>query len=141
MLMILNRKLPKKRHRLNHYLAKIIIIWGLLLYLLLLGGCSNQKQTSTSEVTEISFWHGINPPENRDIFQGLVDSFNLKNPDIKVKAIYIGQPDAQLPKILAATVSNQPPDILWFVAQIAGKLNAITLFCAGTDIDNSHPYS
>ncbi len=125
MLMILNRKLPKKRHRLNHYLAKIIIIWGLLLYLLLLGGCSNQKQTSTSEVTEITFWHGINPPENRDIFQGLVDGFNLKNPDIKVKAIYIGQPDAQLPKILAATVSNQPPDILWFVAQIAGKLNQL----------------
>ncbi|MGB5635307.1 MAG: extracellular solute-binding protein, partial [Waterburya sp.] len=91
----------------------------------MLGSCNNQKQTSTSGVTEITFWHGINPPENRDIFQGLVDSFNLKNPDIKVKAIYIGQPDAQLPKILAATVSNQPPDILWFVAQIAGKLNQL----------------
>ena len=39
--------------------------------------------------------------------------------------LYFGQPDAQLPKILAATVSEQPPDILWFVAQIAGKLNQL----------------
>ena len=124
--MILNRKLLKKRNKFNYYLAKTSLICLLVFSLLLLGSCSNQKQTSSSEVTtEITFWHGINPPENRDIFQELVDSFNLKNPDIRVNAIYIGQPDAQLPKILAATVSNQPPDILWFVAQIAGKLNQL----------------
>ena len=123
--MIFNRKLSKKRDQFNYYLAKTSLICILGFSLLFLGSCSNQKQTSSSEVTEITFWHGINPPENRDIFQELVDNFNRKNPDIRVNAIYIGQPDAQLPKILAATVSNQPPDILWFVAQIAGKLNQL----------------
>ena len=90
--------------------------------LLLLSGCSDRKQ---KDVMQITFWHGINPPENRDIFQGLVDKFNQSNPDIEVEALYIGQPDAQLPKILAATVSEQPPDILWYVPQIAGKLERL----------------
>ncbi|MBE9047334.1 ABC transporter substrate-binding protein [Pleurocapsales cyanobacterium LEGE 10410] len=93
------------------------------LCLLLLCGCGDTEQLS--KVTKITFWHGINPPENRDIFQGLVDKFNREHPDIEVEALYIGQPDAQLPKILAATVSEQPPDILWFVAQITGKLNQL----------------
>ena len=90
---------------------------------LILVGCSNIEPVDT--VTKITFWHGINPPENRDIFQQLVDKFNQDNPDVEVEALYVGQPDAQLPKILAATVSDQPPDILWFVAQIAGKLNQL----------------
>ena len=91
-----------------------------LLCSFLLTGCSNDRPADPS-VTEITFWHGINPPENREIFQRLVDKFNQNNPDIKVEALYVGQPDAQLPKILAATVSDRPPDILWFVAQIAGN--------------------
>ena len=90
---------------------------------LILVGCSNIEPVGS--VTKITFWHGINPPENRDIFQQLVDKFNQDNPDVEVEALYVGQPDAQLPKILAATVSDQPPDILWFVAQIAGKLNQL----------------
>lgn len=115
----------KSQHRLNYQnFAKIFIISGLLC-LLFLGGCSNQEPRSKQEVTKITFWHGINPPENRDIFQELVTKFNQKNPDIEVEALYIGQPDGQLPKIFAATVSNQPPDILWFVAQIAGKLDQL----------------
>ena len=96
----------------------------MLICLTLLTGCSNVQPVEES-VTKITFWHGINPPENRDIFQKLVDKFNRDNSDIEVEALYVGQPDAQLPKILAATVSDQPPDILWFVAQIAGKLNQL----------------
>ncbi|MEM6613124.1 MAG: ABC transporter substrate-binding protein [Cyanobacteria bacterium P01_C01_bin.72] len=97
----------------------------LLLTCLLLSGCSDRQLANPPTVTEITFWHGINPPENRVIFQTLLDRFNQQNPDLKVEAIYIGQPDAQLPKILAATVSNQPPDILWYVPQIAGKLEQL----------------
>ena len=96
-----------------------------LFCLLLISGCDNPRQFQQSEITKITFWHGINPPENRDIFQELVDKFNQSHPDIEVEALYIGQPDAQLPKILAATVSEQPPDILWYVAQITGKLNQL----------------
>ena len=103
-------------------LIKIFTIIGLIC-LTLLTSCSNIEPVDT--VTQITFWHGINPPENRDIFQKLVDKFNQNNSDVEVEALYVGQPDAQLPKILAATVSDQPPDILWFVAQIAGKLNQL----------------
>ncbi|MEO0834470.1 MAG: ABC transporter substrate-binding protein [Cyanobacteria bacterium J06642_3] len=122
--MNLNCKTTKKYAQFQSIAAKILIC-GLILALILLGGCSSLGQREESEVTRITFWHGINPPENRDIFQRLVDRFNQTNPDLEVDAVYIGQPDAQLPKILAATISNQPPDILWFVPQIAGKLNQL----------------
>ncbi|MEY2831803.1 MAG: hypothetical protein RLZZ574_1061 [Cyanobacteriota bacterium] len=141
MLTIANFKLRQKRNQFNQrseqapsfyggvisdYCSVRASLIGLLLcLLLLLNGCSNQRQISKPEVIKITFWHGINPPENRDIFQELVNKFNQNNPDLEVEALYIGQPDTQLPKILAATVSEQPPDILWFVAQIAGKLNQL----------------
>ena len=70
----------------------------------------------------MTLWHGINPPENRDIFNGLVNKFNQTHPDIQVEALYIGQPDGQLPKILTAVVGNVPPDMLWFVPQLTGQL-------------------
>ncbi len=125
MLAVFNRKLSKNNHKFNYQsFAKILIICGLLC-LLLLGGCSDRGQIDQQEVTKITFWHGINPPENRDIFQELVTKFNQENPDLEVEALYIGQPDAQLPKIFASAVSGQPPDILWFVAQITGKLNQL----------------
>ncbi|ELS01667.1 ABC-type sugar transport system, periplasmic component [Xenococcus sp. PCC 7305] len=75
-----------------------------------------------SQVTKITLWHGINPPENRDIFNELVAKFNQEHADIEVEALYIGQPDAQLPKIFAASVSGEAPDMLWFVAQLTGEL-------------------
>lgn len=127
MLVVFKRKLSKNIHQFNYQsFVKILIICSLLcLCLLLLSGCNGKKQITQQEITKITFWHGINPPENRDIFQALVSKFNQENPDIKVEALYIGQPDAQLPKIFASIVSNQPPDILWFVAQITGKLDQL----------------
>ena len=125
MTVVFNRKLSKNNHKFNYRkLSKIALVIGLFC-LILLGGCNNTGQIEQQNVTEITFWHGINPPENRDIFQELVTKFNRDNPDIKVEALYVGQPDAQLPKILAATVSGQPPDILWYVAQITGKLDRL----------------
>ena len=112
-------------YRLNYQkLLKILMLVGLFC-LILIPGCSQTMTPDESKITTITFWHGINPPENRDIFDKLVNEFNQNNPDLKVEALYIGQPDAQLPKILAATVSDSPPDILWFVPQIAGKLNQL----------------
>lgn len=122
---------------LNYRNSLAIFTVTCLLCLLLLTGCSNHESVKPA-ITKITFWHGINPPENRDIFQRLVDRFNQNNPDLKVEALYIGQPDAQLPKILAATVSDRPPDILWFVAQIAGKLNQLGALLPLEDwLDNS----
>lgn len=138
MLMVFNRELSKSNYKFNYQICIIVFFVCSLLCLLLLGSCSNQEQISRQENIKITFWHGINPPENRDIFQELVTKFNQKNPDIEVEALYIGQPDAQLPKILAATVSNQPPDILWFVPQITGKLAQLGALLPLEDwLDNS----
>ena len=87
---------------------------------LLLGSC--QSHDAADGVTKITLWHGINPPANRDVFNSLVAQFNQSHDDIELEALYIGQPDGQLPKILAAVVSDQPPDLLWFVPQLTGQL-------------------
>ena len=130
---IIKYRSASKRDRQNYIKTSLICMF---MCLLLLSGCSDRKRAA--DVTQITFWHGINPPENRDIFQGLVDKFNQSNPDIEVEALYIGQPDAQLPKILAATVSEQPPDILWYVPQIAGKLERLgALLPLESWLDNS----
>ena len=125
MSVVFNSRRSNNNYRFNHRaLSKIALVTGLFC-LLLLTGCIDRQQIARQEVTKITFWHGINPPENRDIFQELVKKFNQNNPDVEVEALYVGQPDAQLPKILAATVSGQPPDILWYVAQITGKLDRL----------------
>ncbi|QDZ39380.1 ABC transporter substrate-binding protein [Euhalothece natronophila Z-M001] len=77
---------------------------------------------STQNRVELTLWHGINPPPNREVFQELVNQFNENHQNIKVNPIYIGQPDGQLPKILTAFVGDVPPDMLWFVPQLTGKL-------------------
>jgi multiple sugar transport system substrate-binding protein len=98
-----------------------IVIFVLAIFILLFAsGC--QAQDVDNSTTKITIWHGINPPENRDVFNELVSSFNKTHPEIEVESLYIGQPDGQLPKILAAVVSNQPPDLLWFVPQLTGQL-------------------
>lgn len=117
-----NDKLLIGNHNLRRKMMQKLLIIGLLLLGILLGGCQANSINNQNKITKITFWHGINPPENRDIFQELVDRFNQNHPDIDVQALYIGQPDAQLPKIFAATVSGEPPDMLWFVPQITGKL-------------------
>jgi multiple sugar transport system substrate-binding protein len=92
---------------------------------LFISGCQSNNVNNNSSVdgvTKITFWHGINPPENRVIFEELVQEFNQQNTDIQVESLYIGQPDEQLPKIIAAIAGNQPPDVLWYVPQLTGKL-------------------
>ncbi len=101
----------------KRYLFIIIFSIAILLFTI---GC--QANNINNEITKITIWQGINPPENRDVFDRLIAEFDRTHPDIKVESLYIGQPDGQLPKILAAVVSNQPPDILWFVPQLTGQL-------------------
>jgi len=135
---ILNRKFFNSGDRFSFVPIKTSLILLSLFILLLISGCGDRMAVDNLEVTTITFWHGINPPENREIFQELVDRFNQDRDDIQVEALYIGQPDTQLPKILAATVSGQPPDILWYVPQIAGKLDQLgALLPLESWLDNS----
>jgi multiple sugar transport system substrate-binding protein len=107
-------KLPVKR----------VICILLSLNLLILSGCQNSSAVTAknSGIIKITLWHGINPPPNRDVFQTLTEKFNKTHPNIQVEALYIGQPDQQLPKILTAIVGNSPPDLLWNTPTMAGKL-------------------
>jgi multiple sugar transport system substrate-binding protein len=100
-----------------------VYFWlGIIIFsLFVISGCQPNQQANKG-IIKVTLWHGINPPENRDVFNELVANFNQNHEDIEVEALYIGQPDGQLPKILAATVSQQPPDMLWFVAQLTGQL-------------------
>lgn len=96
----------------------------LALNLLILSGCQNSSALTAknSGIIKLTLWHGINPPPNRDVFQTLTEQFNKTHPNIQVEALYIGQPDQQLPKILTAIVGNAPPDLLWNTPTMAGKL-------------------
>lgn len=92
--------------------------------LLLLAGCQPlwlAKPLDTG-VLHLTLWHGVNPPPNRDVLQRLVDQFNREHPTIQVEALYVGQADQQLPKILAAVVGNAAPDLLWFAPMLTGQL-------------------
>lgn len=118
----MNHKIVFYRH---HFLLKFVIFFYII-SLLLITGCQNNNLNNFSNnndsVTKITFWHGINPPENREVFNKLLAEFNEQNPEIKVEALYIGQPDEQLPKIIVSIAGNQRPDILWYVPQLTGKL-------------------
>ncbi|AFY52764.1 carbohydrate ABC transporter substrate-binding protein, CUT1 family [Rivularia sp. PCC 7116] len=85
-------------------------------------GCQFSSTSVQDNVTHLTLWQGVNPPSNRDVLQKLVDKFNQKHPNIQVDSLYVGQPDQQMPKILAAVVGNAPPDLLWFNPTIAGQL-------------------
>ncbi|HEY9612055.1 ABC transporter substrate-binding protein [Allocoleopsis sp.] len=90
--------------------------------LLLLGGCQLQGHPDKAGVLQLTLWHGVNPPHNRDVLQELVERFNQEHPDIQVKSLYVGQEDQQIPKILASVVGNVPPDMLWFNPTLTGQL-------------------
>lgn len=91
---------------------------------LLLAGCQNNflANPDKPEITQLTLWHGVNPPPNRDVLQVLVDKFNQTHPQIQVESLYVGQADQQTPKILAAIVGNAPPDLLWGAPMLTGQL-------------------
>ena len=112
---------PRQKLQLIWYLGKRLLVIFILSFILFF--CSScYSNIGHNDITKITLWHGINPPANRDVFNKLVDKFNQTHNDIKVEALYIGQPDGQLPKILTSVVGKQPPDMLWFVAQLTGQL-------------------
>ncbi|MEO0949521.1 MAG: ABC transporter substrate-binding protein [Cyanobacteria bacterium J06641_5] len=94
------------------------------LLLLGLASCATNPPNTNTDAgpLHLTLWHGINPPANRDVFNDLVAEFNRRHADIDIEALYIGQPDGQLPKILTAIVGDVPPDLLWFVPQLTGQL-------------------
>ncbi len=95
-------------------------IWLIGLATLLLLGC--RSEIPKDGPIELTFWHGANPPPNRIVMEKLVDRFNQTHPKIRVRAIYAGEQDQQIPKILAAVIGGSPPDLLWYNATLTGQL-------------------
>jgi multiple sugar transport system substrate-binding protein len=115
------RKSKVKSRKLQSSLRRLLLL--LLIGILTVSGCQTIRSgVEGSQVTHITFWHGVNPPPNRDVLQKLVDKFNQTHPNIHVESLYVGQQDQQMPKILAAVVGNAPPDLLWFNPTITGQL-------------------
>jgi multiple sugar transport system substrate-binding protein len=90
--------------------------------LLVLAGCQPQGRPDDPGRIQLTLWHGVNPPHNRDVLEELVAQFNRQHPNIQVTSLYVGQEDQQTPKILASVVGNVPPDMLWFNPTLTGQL-------------------
>ncbi|MGJ3248335.1 MAG: ABC transporter substrate-binding protein [Elainellaceae cyanobacterium] len=88
---------------------------------LILSGCQ-AGMSQEPGITHLTLWHGVNPPPNRDVLNRLVGQFNQTHPSIQVDALYIGQGDQQMPKILSAVVGDAPPSMLWYAPMITGQL-------------------
>jgi multiple sugar transport system substrate-binding protein len=96
-----------------------LLVAFILCLSLSLSGCS---PSHTGSKIKITMWQGINPPTNRLVLQKLVDRFNQSQNEIFVESLYVGQPDQQIPKILAAVVGNAAPDLLWYNSTLTGRL-------------------
>ena len=94
----------------------------LLCLCLLITGACQATSARVDNVVRVTLWHGVNPPNNRDVFQKLVDRFNQTHADVQVESLYVGQFEQQLPKIFTAIVGNAPPDILLYYPHITGQL-------------------
>ncbi len=100
---------------------RIWVLASFLGLLLLLTGCQSAP-SSGGPIIQLTLWQGVNPPPNRDVLKPLIDRFNQDHPQIQVESIYAGQPEQQIPKILAAAVGNALPDLLWFAPMLTGQL-------------------
>ncbi len=113
------------------------ILIGLIACIFLIAGCHSTSEQDN--ITHLTLWQGVNPPSNRDVLQKLVDKFNQNHPNIQVESLYVGQPDQQMPKILAAVVGNAPPDLLWFNPTIAGQLVELDALVPLDEMLNNSP--
>ncbi|MCL1826908.1 MAG: ABC transporter substrate-binding protein [Candidatus Cloacimonetes bacterium] len=64
----------------------------------------------TRHSTEIVFWHALGGPPG-DTLNRMVEDFNHEHPDIRVKAISMGNYQALSQKIMASIQANNQPDL------------------------------
>lgn len=100
-----------KNRILRMFLATVLIISSLLLSACLDKGVSGEPETDG--VTTITFWHE-NTGVGEEAINSVVNAFNKKHKDIKVKAIYTAANESQNEKLLTAVAGGNPPDVSWF---------------------------
>ena len=83
---------------------------------LLVGGCGGKKQSTATSTTgggeTILVWHGYTDVERKTVEQAAVD-FKATNPGFTVKAVFAGNNDFALQKLLTATAAGKYPDIAY----------------------------
>jgi len=116
-------KIPQKIGRAIVAVVATIALLAVFALNFILSSCQNRlPSASATDVIHLTLWQGVNPPQNRDVLQTLVDKFNQTHPQIQVESLYVGQSEQQTPKILAAIVGNAPPDLLWGAPMLTGQL-------------------
>ncbi len=133
-------------------LRKNVLVIVLMLALAL-GACSNNGQSGEAKsekdgVTTVTFWHE-NTGVGEEAIKAVVDAFNKKHEDIKVKPVYTAADESQNEKLLAAIAGGNPPDVSWFdrfkVGSWAeqGALTDLTEYAKqdGVTKDNYYPFA
>ncbi len=112
----------------------------------LAAGCSLFGDGGSSDEGTITFWHGTTDVE-KEALEEIVKKFNEKNPETKVKPVYIAQQgEGQNEKLLAAIAGGHPPDVAYFdrfeIGSWAeqGSLTEITEQAKKAGIDNESYY-
>lgn len=107
--------LHQHRWRRSLSILLILLLWGV-------AGCQPLQARDSDGIQHLTLWHGVNPPANRDVLDNLVAQFNQTHDDIELEALYVGQGDQQIPKILTAVLGQSPPDLLWYAPMLTGQL-------------------
>jgi multiple sugar transport system substrate-binding protein len=94
--------------------AAIALIAGAVATGLLVGGCGSKKQSTLTSTTgggeTILVWHNDTDIERTTVEQAVAD-FNATNPGFTVKAVYAGNSDYALQKLLTSIAAGRYPDI------------------------------
>ncbi|MGM0568985.1 MAG: ABC transporter substrate-binding protein [Elusimicrobiota bacterium] len=110
----------KNKHILSLPAKKTTALLLLLFFAIIGSGCQKQDD----ERTVIRFWHGIESPENNRLLQKKVDTFEKRNPDIRIELQNIGAQDRAMPRIMTAMSADRQPELLWFAPVYTGRIAA-----------------
>ncbi|HVP58913.1 MAG TPA: ABC transporter substrate-binding protein [bacterium] len=82
------------------------VLVALLCLVLGFGACS--QHSGQTNVTRITFWHGMGGPLGR-VLEDLIKEFNATHPNIHVISVSMGNYNALSQKIMAAVAAGKPP--------------------------------
>jgi multiple sugar transport system substrate-binding protein len=112
----------------NNSMKKILLIS--VIALLILSGCA-KKQTQ-----ELIFWHALGGPPG-DALNEMVNDFNREHPDIRIKAISMGNYQALSQKIMASIQARNQPDLAQvYESWTANLINGNAIVCLDDFIEN-----
>lgn len=95
-----------------------------------LAGCSSKDtksvtsdsgQSSQGGKVELTFWHGLESPENNQVLTEMINKFNASHDKIKVTAQSYGAQDQAIGKIQTAVAGKKAPDLVWLAPAYTGQ--------------------